>query len=177
MKKELTKRILFELLKDSKRSDRELAKVLRVSQPTITRRRNRMVEQGVIQGFTIIPDFVKIGYEIMAITLIKATRVFATKDYTNLRSQGLEWLKNEPAIIMGGACEGMGMNAFILSLHKSYSDYNKFMLKLRLEMGDFIDDLHSILVDLGATKRLKPLHLKYLAEGEEPSQQIKLDSK
>jgi DNA-binding Lrp family transcriptional regulator len=176
LKKELTKRLLFELLKDSKRSDRELAKVLRVSQPTITRRRNRMVEQGVIQGFTIIPDFVKIGYEIMAITLIKAMGIFTKKDYADIQGQGLKWLENEPAIIMGGACEGMGMNSFILSLHKSYSDYNKFMLKLRLEMGDFIDDVQSILVDLRATKRLKPLHLKYLAE-EEPSQQMKLKSK
>lgn len=136
-----------------------------------------MVEQGVIQGFTIIPDFVKIGYEIMAITLIKAMEMFTKKDYADIRSQGLTWLKKEPAIIMGGACEGMGMNSFILSLHKSYSDYSKFMLKLRLEMGGFIDDLHSVLVDLGAAKRLKPLHLKYLAEGEEPSQQTKLGSK
>lgn len=177
MKKELTKRLLFELLKDSKRSDRELAKVLQVSQPTVTRRRNQMVEQGLIQGFTVIPDFVKIGYKLMAITLIKAMGIFTKKDYAEIRGQGLKWLRNEPGIIMGGACEGMGMNSFILSLHKSYSDYNKFMLKLRLEMGDFMDDAQSILVDLGATERLKPLHLKYLAEGTETSQQMKLDSK
>ena len=136
-----------------------------------------MVEQGVIQGFTIIPDFVKIGYEIMAITFIKAMGIFTKKDYADIRSQGLEWLKNEPAIIMGGACEGMGMNSFIISLHKSYSAYNQFMLKLRLEMGDFIDEVQSVLVDLRAKERLKPLHLKYLAEGEESSEQMKLDSK
>jgi hypothetical protein len=39
------------------------------------------------------------------------------------------------------------------------------MLKLRLEMGGFIDDVQTILVDLGA-ERLKPLHLKYLAEAK-----------
>ena len=35
--------LLLELLKDSKRSDRELAKVLGVSQPTVTRMRQRLV--------------------------------------------------------------------------------------------------------------------------------------
>ena len=72
MKKKLTKKLLFELLKDSKRSDRELAKVLRVSQPTITRRRNKLVDEGMIQEFTIIPDFTKMGYEIMAISCFKS---------------------------------------------------------------------------------------------------------
>jgi len=50
------RKFLLELLKDSKRSDREIAKVLGVSQPTITRMRNRLVQEGVIQEFTIIPD-------------------------------------------------------------------------------------------------------------------------
>ena len=63
--------LLLELLKDSKRSDRELAKVLDVSQPTVSRMRSRRVKEGVIREFTVIPDFVKLGYEIMAITCVK----------------------------------------------------------------------------------------------------------
>ncbi len=73
MKKELTKKLLSELLKDSKRSDRELAKVLSVSQPTVTRRRNSLVKEGTIQEFTIIPDFAKLGFEIMAFSFYSWT--------------------------------------------------------------------------------------------------------
>ena len=62
---------------------------------------------------------------------------------------------------MGGAYEGMGMNSFIISLHKSYSDHSEFMFKLRLEMGEFIDDVQILLVDLEARERLKPFRLKY----------------
>jgi hypothetical protein len=40
------------------------------------------------------------------------------------------------------------------------------MLKLRLEMGNFMDDVQTILVDLRGTGRLKPLHLKYLGEAK-----------
>jgi len=70
MKKRMM-RLLLELLKDSKRSDREIAKVVGVSQPTITRMRQRLVREGAIKEFTVIPDFVKLGYEIMAISCIK----------------------------------------------------------------------------------------------------------
>ena len=38
--------LLLELLKDSKRSDRELAKILGVSQPTITRLRHKLEKNG-----------------------------------------------------------------------------------------------------------------------------------
>jgi len=158
--------LLLELLKDSKRSDRELAKVLGVSQPTVSRMRSRLVKEGIIRGFTIIPSFAELGYEMLAITLIKAMGIFTSKEYSDIRKQGLEWLEKQPNIVMGGACEGMGMNSFIVSLHKNYSDHSEFMLKLRLEMGEFIDDVQTFLVDLRATERLKPFHLKYLAEAK-----------
>jgi len=163
--KDIDLRILFELMKNSKTSDRQLAKKMKVSQPTITRRRAKL-EKGAIDGYTAIPNWEKLGYEILAITLIKSMRVFTSKKYRDLRSQGLEWLNKQGNIIMGGACEGMGINSFIISLHKSYSDHSAFMLKLRLEMGDFIDDVQTLLVDLTENARLKPLHLKYLAEAE-----------
>jgi DNA-binding Lrp family transcriptional regulator len=158
-------KILSGLLKNSKISDRQLAQKIGVSQPTVTRRRARLEKQ-LIDGYTAVPKWDKMGYQIFAITLIKATKIFSSKEYQHIREQGLEWLAKQPNIIMGGACEGMGMNSFIISLHESYSDHSKFMLKLRLEMGDFIDDVQSILVDLKEPRRLKPLHLKYLAEAK-----------
>jgi len=63
--KKIMMRLLLELMKDSKRSDRELAKVLGVSQPTVSRMRSRLVKEGIIREFTVIPNFVKMGYEIM----------------------------------------------------------------------------------------------------------------
>ena len=163
--KSLDYKILWELVKNSRRSDRTLARVLKSSQPTVTRKRTRL-EKDFLDGYTAIPKWEKIGYEILAITLIKAVGIFSSKEYPDIQKQGLEWLAKQPNVIMGGACEGMGMNAFIFSLHKSFSDHSKFMLNLRLEMGNFIDEVQTILVDLRATQRLKPFHLKYLAGTE-----------
>ena len=163
--KDIDHKILFELMKNSRISDRELAKSVGVSQPTVSRRR-AMLEKEATDGYTTIPKWEKLGYEILAITLIKSMGIFSSKEYSDIRKQGLEWLAKQLNTIMGGACEGMGMNSFIISLHKNYSDHSEFMLKLRLEMGDFIDDVKTLLVDLKSTERLKPLHLKYLTEAK-----------
>ena len=63
-------KLLFELMKDSHRSDRQLAKVLGVSQPTVTRRRS-MLETNIIEGYTITPTLGKIGFELAAFTFTK----------------------------------------------------------------------------------------------------------
>jgi len=63
--------LLLEYLKDSDRSDREIAKVLGVSQPTVSRLKSKLVKEGLIRHFSAIPDFAKMGYEIMAFSFVK----------------------------------------------------------------------------------------------------------
>jgi Lrp/AsnC family leucine-responsive transcriptional regulator len=68
--KEIELRLVSELMRNSRRSDRALAKALGVSQPTISRMINKLEKTGVIREYTTIPDFGKLGYEIMGITSI-----------------------------------------------------------------------------------------------------------
>ncbi len=63
-------KLLHELIKGARRSDRELAKVLKISQPTITRKRTRLEAEGLIQEYTIIPNVAKMGFEIVAFTFM-----------------------------------------------------------------------------------------------------------
>ena len=56
----ITTSLLLELLKNSNRSDRELAKVLGVSQPTVSRIKKQLVTEGTMKEFSVIPDFVKL---------------------------------------------------------------------------------------------------------------------
>lgn len=161
--KPLDYKILFELMKNAKRSDRQLAKLLGVSQPTVSRRR-AFVEKELIDGYTAVPKWEKLGYEILAITLIKTKSSLASQEkYVNVRKRGLEWLMKQPNIIMSGGCRGMGVSAFMISVHKNYSDYDEFMYKYRLELADTVDDLQTVIVNLAGREILKPLNLKYLA--------------
>jgi len=157
--KERMMRVLLEFLKDSKRSDREIAKVLGVSQPTVTRTRSRLVKEGAIKGFTVIPDFTKMGYEIMAISCVKVKVPMMTE----LRKKTEKWMNKYPNVIFSSMAEGMGKNAVIISLHKNYTDYSNFLADFRLEWRDYVQESNSMLITL-EERAVKPLSLKYLAE-------------
>ena len=152
--------LLLELLKNSKRSDRELAKVLGVSQPTVTRTRSRLVKEGVIKEFTVIPDFVKMGYEIIAISLFKS------KMRSGLAEKAMKSTMTKPNIIFAARTHGMGKNAVVISLHKNYTEFSNFIENLRSEGGDDIEDYDTLLISL-RDLIIKPLSLKYLSEIEE----------
>ncbi|MCW4052682.1 MAG: Lrp/AsnC family transcriptional regulator [Candidatus Bathyarchaeota archaeon] len=161
--KERMRRLLWELLKDSKRSDRELAKVLGVSQPTITRLRHKLVDEGIIQGFTVIPEFTKLGYEIMAITLAKAKSSLRPDE----QEKSEKLVLTNPSVIFVASGEGMGMNGVMISLHRNYADYVNFMQNLRSASMGHMEKADSMLVSLKPSAVIKPLSPAYLAEGEE----------
>ena len=152
--------LLLELLKDSKRSDRETAKVLGVSQPTVTRMRQRLVKEGVIKEFTVIPDFVRMGYEIMAISSFKSKVTEGSVEKATKVTMA------KPNIIFASSGHGMGKNAVVISLHKNYTYFSNFLSNLMLEVGDDLQDYDTMLISLKG-RIIKPLSLAYLAEQEE----------
>ena len=152
--------LLLELLRDSKRSDRELAKVLGVSQPTVSRMRSRLVKQGIIREFTVIPDFTKMGYELMAVTCTK------TRMKPELLERATKSTMAKPSVIFAARAEGMGKNGVMISIHKDYTDFSDFLSQYLTEWNDEIEDHDTILISLKG-KIIKPLSLKYLAEHEE----------
>ena len=160
--KERMMSLLLEYLKGSKRSDRELAKVVGVSQPTITRMRQRLVKEGAIKHFTVIPDFVKMGYEIMVISHIKNKALVVTE----LEEKAEKHWKKYPNVIFVSRAEGMGKNGVLISLHKSYTDYSDFLTENLREWGDYIESYDSMFINLNG-RIVKPLSLTYLGERKE----------
>jgi DNA-binding Lrp family transcriptional regulator len=62
--------IISELIKNSRLSDRQVAKKLGTSQPTVTRRRTQLEKEGMLD-YTGVPDLKKLGFEILAFTFGK----------------------------------------------------------------------------------------------------------
>ncbi len=156
MKKTMRK-LLFEFLKNSKRSDRELAKVLGVSQATVSRMRNKLVKDGLIQQFTIIPDFAKMGFEIIAINIFKSKRS------EEIKERAIKSTMANPNIIFAARAEGIGKNAVMISVHKDYTDYSNFLTDLLFEGKDIIEDHEALLISTRGFIA-KPFSLKYMAE-------------
>jgi DNA-binding Lrp family transcriptional regulator len=160
MRKELSGQLLRELLKNSKRSDRELAKILKVSQPTITRARQKLEKDGMIEDYTIIPNFEKMGFEIFALTFVKMRPGIRSPETV---AEVKKYATKFPNAIFVAQGEGLGMTGVIISFHKNYTEYHNKLSMLRLDWKDFTDDLQSFIVPIGEGE-YKRFSLKYLKD-------------
>ena len=157
-------KLLFELMKDSHRSDRQLAKALGVSQPTVTRRRT-MLEKSYIEGYTIIPKFGQIGFEIAAFTFLKSKLKQKTgKEKDEALKKMKDWYMNQPNVVLVQDGRGMGWDAICISLHQSFSDFAAFIRAQDSELSEWIIENQTFHTDLKPGIAIKPFHLKYLAK-------------
>lgn len=159
MRKNLSQKLLRELLKNSKQSDRGLAKILNVSQPTITRVRHKLEENKVIQEYTIIPDFKKMGFNLLVINFARIHPEILTPEISKKAS---EFIAKFPSTIFASAGQGMGMNAVDIAFYKSFSEYHNRVNLMRTEWKNIVEDIQSFIVPIGEGefKRFSLAHLK-----------------
>ena len=138
---------MFEFVKNCKRSDREIAKIVGVSQPTITRKRAKLVETGLIRQFTAIPSLDKIGYEIAALTFTNM-KASASGSPESIRDKERDWAEKHNEIVFASAGLGMGMDKLIVSVHKNYTDYQNFLTELRTNWAEHIVNMRSFILSL-----------------------------
>src|SRR5512136_2120335 len=120
-------KLLFELMRNSHRSDRQLAKALGVSQPTVTRRR-AMLEENFIEGYTVIPKFGQIGFEIAAMTFLKSKLKCATGEQkTQALHKMKDWYTKQTNVILVLEGRGMGWDTVCISLHENFENFAQFI--------------------------------------------------
>jgi DNA-binding Lrp family transcriptional regulator len=71
---EIDKKILSELLVDSKRSYRDIAKAVGVSAATVINHVTRLESAGVIKDFSVRLDFERLGFDLTVITEMTVSR-------------------------------------------------------------------------------------------------------
>ncbi len=158
--KDIELKLISELVKNSRRSDRELAKALRVSQPTVSRIRVRLEKQGLID-YSAFPNLAKLGFDIIAVT-------FGNRDYQKHPEINLQRAKDfaerHPELIFGAFGSGLGHDRIAISIHKNYSDYSKFLQEMRSEWAEIMDIKDSFIVSLKSREVIQPLSLKHFAD-------------
>jgi DNA-binding Lrp family transcriptional regulator len=167
MKEKSMIKLLLEMMKNSRRSDRDLARVLGVSQPTVTRTRQRL-EKEFIRGYTLVPLFDRIGYEIVAFTFFKSKSYEENEKMVSAK----EWCEKHANVIFAAEGEGLGKDAIIVSFHRSYSSYADFMRQFTVDCANFALDLQSFLVSIKNEGEIKPFDLKYLSEDKSILEQL-----
>lgn len=156
--KDIETRLIAELLKNSRRSDRELAKFLRASQPTITRARRRLEKEGYIREYTAIPDFNKAGFQLAAFILVKMKTNLSAEEVEKARQISMKDMieKAPDEIVLFERGMGGGYDGIIISFHKNYSDYIRIIG--RIKEYPFVDASAtlSFLIDLN-----EKIHYRY----------------
>jgi DNA-binding Lrp family transcriptional regulator len=147
--KDVELRLISELMKNSFRSDRELARVLKVSQPTVSRIRTKLEREGVISEYTIIPNFYKLGYHIFALTFLSWKKGLSSKEMEDARRQAFERVTMVPDnVVLIERGMGLDFDSFIASFHKDYASYTRLMREVKISPHFDTSKLKSFLVDL-----------------------------
>lgn len=138
MKKRLQD-VFVELLKNPKKSDRDIAKKLNISQPTVTRIR-KTLEKKVIKTYTAIPVFPEIGIELLSFNFGKCA---SPKKDAEVCLKHM--VKSNPKILFISSGEGIGKNCLIVAIHKDYRDYVDFITSIRSQCKGINDASESFL--------------------------------
>lgn len=155
--KPIETKLLFELLKNSRRSDRELAKALGVSQPTVSRLFKKLEKEGSIKEYTIIPDLAKMGNDFIAVTFLS----FA-EDKPEQFDKAREWTRNQPSVLFAANGEGLGMNSIMVSMHSDYGGFSRLITRLRRDWQPNLRDTRTFIISLARPELLiKPFSLRY----------------
>lgn len=157
--KDIELKLISELVKNSRRSDRELAKKLGVSQPTVSRIRVRLEKQGLIE-YTAIPNLARLGFEIIAVTFGK--RDYQKHPEINIQ-KAKDFAERHPDMIFGAFGRGLGYDRIAISIHRDYSDYSKFLQEMRNEWAEIINIEYSFIISLESKEVITPFSLKHFA--------------
>jgi DNA-binding Lrp family transcriptional regulator len=163
--KETELKLIAELIKNSRRSDRQLAKAIGVSQPTASRMIRKLEKEGIIKEYTAIPDFNKLRFQILAVTLTKLKDHFPDEVIQNKRKEMSEKLEREPIpdlLHMSGT--GLGAERILLTLHTDYASYSEFMKKSGANPLLSAKEITSFMVSLAdETKHFRSLSMSQVA--------------
>jgi len=156
MKQEKLVKLLFELIKNSKRSDRDLAKILDISQPTVTRLR-KILEKEAIQQYTVIPNLTYLDFDIVAFTFSRSKELVHP-----LWEQGKKWARERPNLLFVSTGQGIDADVLMISMHKDYADFVKFYQEFRRDWGKYLEDFKIFLISLSGSVIMKQFSFNYL---------------
>jgi DNA-binding Lrp family transcriptional regulator len=157
-------KVLAELMKNSRRSDREIAYIVGVSQPTVSRTIKKLEKEGVIKEYTVIPDFARLGYEIMAFRFLGKPETHEKAKREELREAAVKLERETPQsnmIVVDGI--GMGKGRLLVNLYRDYGSYAEGMDTIRNLPHVEAEKADSFLVDLCDENNFRVLSMAPLA--------------
>jgi len=157
-------KVVIELIKNSHRSDRELARAIGVSQPTLSRIREKLEKQGVIKEYTIIPNYPQLGFELLSITFTRMKGPLSKEILDDYAKRARDTMNEHPSALILGST-GLGCNAdyVAIAFHRNYTEYTGFMRDIKEFPNVNIDETKSFIIDISDKDQFQPLSFTHLA--------------
>lgn len=163
--------LISELTKNAKKSDRDIAKKLNISQPTVTRMRKKLEDKKLIVEYTAILNLARLGFELVAFVFFKTKKIGGKK----VKNAAHDIINQHKKIVYAGMGNGLsGQDTLIVSVHKDFTDYANFIEEIKRKWRDNITDVESFLVSIRSFSP-KPFSFKDLGNliGNIESQELK----
>jgi DNA-binding Lrp family transcriptional regulator len=163
--KDVELRLISELMINSSRSDRQLAKALGVSQPTVSRTKARLEKEGYISEYTIIPNFNKIGYHLFALTFFSWKQDVSKSEM----EEAIKWAQEKAGAVPSNVVlieRGIGVShdAFMVSFHRDYSSYTNLVNEIKRSQSVDAARMESFIVNLDDEIHYRTLTFSTLAK-------------
>ncbi len=158
--------IISELMINGRMSDKDVARRLGVSQPTVSRLRHGLEKRGYIRKYTIVPDLEKLGFQIVATTFVRFRENLGDEERERLRKRAQERFKDDSfasAIVMFERGMGLGYTGMIVSFHESYASYAGLLRRIK-RFAVLEPDVESFLSDLNDKVHYRPMSFAPIAQ-------------
>jgi alpha-acetolactate decarboxylase len=111
-----------------------------------------------------VPDFGKLGFQIMSVTFTKLKEHISEDDIEKRRKVIHEKQNENPdAYILGMGGMGLGADRVIITYHEDYSSYAKFIEKIKSNPLIKVEEVKSFLVNLATGSHYSGLTLSEVA--------------
>jgi DNA-binding Lrp family transcriptional regulator len=157
-------RLVSELMRNCRRSDKTLAEILGTSTIAVNRMIKKLEKNRYIRGYSAVPNFPKIGFSILAITFAKLKQPITPEKLKKGRQDAKVMLSKESApAIIGMSGIGCEADPVLVTFHENYGGHLHYLRFLQSQSLVKVDGVKSFVVDLKDESQFLPLSFEYLA--------------
>ncbi len=121
-------KVLFTLLSLSNKSDRAIAKILGISNTSLSKRRRRLEKDGCIKEYTVIPDLHSMGLDVIVFYFSSTSDMLTPAQLKESRELAL---KHPEVLCLLEEQNLAGTSWFAVTIHKTYDGFVELSKKVQ----------------------------------------------
>ena len=158
--------LISELMSNSRRSDKDLARKIGTSKQKVSRTLKKLEQEGYIKEYTMLPDFHKLGFDIMSFTFIKLMKKDEATIEQFRKDVRQKYIGKAAASLltmngMGSEVEG---DEISVAFHEGYAEYLDYLEKINAHPLVDAKQTKSFLASMGDETHFQRMTMSVIAD-------------